>query len=362
LRENTPYIDIRWQINLPPQPQMRLESSTRLEPEAVWTPVSETAVEDAYGCFSVKLPVSGPSRFFRLRLEEPNPDMPYLATAAAGAHGTVFPGGVSTNWGGQSATFTATPDTNYLVDEWYVDGQRVQTGGTSFILTNIQADYFVLAAFTPRYDLAITKVAHFAARNQEANAAAVDSTVLYILIVANNGVEPVTGIQATDILPASVSLMSATASQGTCQLQGGGVVWDLGSLGRHESAQATIEVIATVEGMVTNTATVQGNEAEVDTSNNSSTEVLLVQTPPTIVQQPQSQTIPAGGTATFNVGTLGTPPLNFQWFFNGSPIMGATANPLVLTNVGPTHAGSYLVIAANEAGEVRSDPAILTVP
>ena len=47
---------------------------------------------------------------------------------------------------------------------------------------------------------------------------------------------------------------------------------------------------------------------------------------PVITQQPQSQTVTVGATATFNVIVTGTPPFTYQWRRNGRIISGATAD------------------------------------
>lgn len=89
--------------------------------------------------------------------------------------------------------------------------------------------------------------------------------------------------------------------------------------------------------------------------------VLTVLSAPTITQQPQSQTVNAGATATFSVTANGSEPLIYQWKFNGSDIVGATGPTLNLPNVQPANAGSYLVIVANTAGSVTSSAVQLTV-
>ena len=60
--------------------------------------------------------------------------------------------------------------------------------------------------------------------------------------------------------------------------------------------------------------------------------------PPTIVTQPQSQTVTQGANVTFNVVVSGTPPLEYGWRFNGSFIPGATNSSLTLLNVQPSSA------------------------
>jgi hypothetical protein len=82
---------------------------------------------------------------------------------------------------------------------------------------------------------------------------------------------------------------------------------------------------------------------------------------PQITQQPQNQTVPIGGTATFVVEATGTPPLAYIWFKGDLPLGGATNRVLTLTNVQTNHAGVYMVRVSNTAGSVMSQPVTLTV-
>ena len=95
------------------------------------------------------------------------------------------------------------------------------------------------------------------------------------------------------------------------------------------------------------------------TSSNAA--LLLTNTPPTIMTQPKSQSVLAGQTATFSVAATGTPPLNYQWFFSGTNIAGATTNPFTLANVQLTNTGNYSVVITNIAGSVTSSAAPLIV-
>lgn len=83
--------------------------------------------------------------------------------------------------------------------------------------------------------------------------------------------------------------------------------------------------------------------------------------PPSITTQPKSQTVAVGGTATFTVVASGSTPLSISWWKNGSPISGATAASLTLTNVQFSDAADYRAIVANPWGLLASDAATLTV-
>lgn len=82
---------------------------------------------------------------------------------------------------------------------------------------------------------------------------------------------------------------------------------------------------------------------------------------PVITMQPANQTVAQGKEATINVMTIGTPPLAYQWIFNGTNIVGATNNPLTMDNVQLADSGEYAVVITNAAGSVTSSNAVLTV-
>src|SRR5262249_41130410 len=72
--------------------------------------------------------------------------------------------------------------------------------------------------------------------------------------------------------------------------------------------------------------------------------------PLAITSQPQSQSVPAGGTAVFKVGVSGTPPFAYQWYFGATRLTAQINATLTLTNVTPAQAGSYKVIVFQLVG------------
>src|SRR6185503_3778936 len=56
---------------------------------------------------------------------------------------------------------------------------------------------------------------------------------------------------------------------------------------------------------------------------------------PVITQQPQNAQVVAFMTATFTVQAQGTPPLTYQWRYNGHTLGGETSSTLTLQNVQP---------------------------
>ncbi len=80
-----------------------------------------------------------------------------------------------------------------------------------------------------------------------------------------------------------------------------------------------------------------------------------------IVTSPQSQTVVAGSNVLFSVTASGSPPLGYQWQFNGADVSGATGTSLTVPNAQSSNAGPYSVIVSNGSGSVTSSIANLTV-
>ncbi len=81
--------------------------------------------------------------------------------------------------------------------------------------------------------------------------------------------------------------------------------------------------------------------------------------PPTITAQPLSQAVPICSDVVFEVKATGTPPLIYQWRFNGSDLEGATNSSLSLSKATVAEAGDYLVTVSNGVGLADSLPATL---
>ncbi len=76
---------------------------------------------------------------------------------------------------------------------------------------------------------------------------------------------------------------------------------------------------------------------------------------PVITNQPASnQVVAAGATVTLSVGAASASPLTFQWYFQNSPVAGANASQLVISNFPPSSAGNYSVLVANDVGSIFS--------
>ena len=82
---------------------------------------------------------------------------------------------------------------------------------------------------------------------------------------------------------------------------------------------------------------------------------------PSIVSPPTSQTVMAGQTVTLTSTSRGIPSPEVQWYFDGAAEAGATNSTLTISNVSPTNAGTYYIVATNTNGGATSQPATLTV-
>jgi pectate lyase len=85
-------------------------------------------------------------------------------------------------------------------------------------------------------------------------------------------------------------------------------------------------------------------------------------TAPSIVNQPQSQTVLPGQSAAFTVSAGGSSPLSYQWYFNTNTVLtNETSDTLTLTNVQVANAGAYSVVVSNFVSSAVSSNAVLTV-
>lgn len=82
---------------------------------------------------------------------------------------------------------------------------------------------------------------------------------------------------------------------------------------------------------------------------------------PTIVTQPRSLTVAAGGSASFAVVADGAGTLAYQWQKDGTAITGATTPTYLISSANSISAGNYSVVVSNAGGSVTSAVATLTV-
>lgn len=153
----------------------------------------------------------------------------------------------------------------------------------------VPAVLFVTApagAADPSADLSVTKIG-------VPDPAPLEGELTYVLTVTNAGPDPATATTLTDVLPASVSLLSAQSSQGTCT-SGTTVGCALGTLASGASATVVLVTQPQATGPVTNSATVAATETDPVPTDNSATTTTTVTDNPgcTITGTPGDDVLP----------------------------------------------------------------------
>ncbi|MFN7944385.1 MAG: IPT/TIG domain-containing protein [Blastocatellia bacterium] len=119
-----------------------------------------------------------------------------------------------------------------------------------------------------------------------------NQNITYTMTLSNRGpAASVSGVVVTDVLPAGVSFVSASTSQGACSAASGTVTCNIGTVSGN--VNLSIVVAPTFSGAITNTATVTGSLADSVPGNNSasaSTNVL-----PALIPPPDGQATESGG-------------------------------------------------------------------
>ncbi|HXI82946.1 MAG TPA: immunoglobulin domain-containing protein [Verrucomicrobiae bacterium] len=91
-------------------------------------------------------------------------------------------------------------------------------------------------------------------------------------------------------------------------------------------------------------------------------EFIPANTPATVTSDPQDQAVFVGQNASFGVLASGSPPLSYQWYYNGITLLtNATSATLTLTNCQISDSGQYSVIVSNTSGVDTSGVANLSV-
>ena len=145
------------------------------------------------------------------------------------------------------------------------------------------------ATVTPQQaDLALTKTVSAATRT-------VGDQVTFTLTVTNAGPASATGVRVSDVLPAGLSFVSATASQGTYTAATG--VWNVGTVTTATPATLTLTATVVSAGAIANTASITAADQFDPTSVNSSASAAVT------AQQP-SVTLPPTGASSTNTSLM----------------------------------------------------------
>ena len=138
------------------------------------------------------------------------------------------------------------------------------TGSSGALMHTIQAGLQIISPTS--VDLSLTKTA-------SPNPGQVGVNLNYRLTVTNNGPAQATNVMVNDTLPAGVTFVSSTATQGSCNV----AMCSLGNLASGATAIVTIVVTPTTAGQLNNSATVSSAETDFATGNNSASIMTLIQ-------------------------------------------------------------------------------------
>lgn len=149
----------------------------------------------------------------------------------------------------------------YVLDVIMEKGQCAGGGFAGFGFSS-QTD---CELFFDTADLSVTKT-------DAPDPATLGEELTYTVTVTNNGPgdnDDATGVTVTDNLPAGVSFISATATQGSCSRAGSTVSCNLGDLAKGASATISLVVEPNGTGTISNSASVSANESDPNPGNNS---------------------------------------------------------------------------------------------
>ena len=152
----------------------------------------------------------------------------------------------------------------------YVGGQTSTNGfpvtpGAAFTNLAGLSEGFI-AKISPSTDIALTM-------SGSPNPVLLGSNVTYTLVVTDVGELGATSVTVTDVLPATITYVSANTSVGTCTQIAGTVSCNLGSMSNNASATITIVGTATSAGLLTNTAKAFTTQTDGVPSNNTATAI-----------------------------------------------------------------------------------------
>jgi hypothetical protein len=116
------------------------------------------------------------------------------------------------------------------------------------------------------------------------------SNVTYTLTVTNQGPSIITGLSIVDTLPAGLNYISAVSTRGTCSFNSGTVTCNVGILTNNLGLTITITGEANVTAILTNTATLQFAEGNINPQNNSASAQVVYITPSGLILNIQRMT------------------------------------------------------------------------
>jgi uncharacterized repeat protein (TIGR01451 family) len=182
----------------------------------------------------------------------------------------------------------------------------------------------------PLADLAIAKTASNPTPS-------VGDTITYIVTASDNGPDDATGVIVTDPLPAGLTFVSDTASEGSYNPATG--VWAIGVMAVNTSQTLLIEATVVSPASQTNTARISGDQFDTNLSNNSAS----------VTESPQQADVSVTKQVNLTTPIFGTPVTYTLFVHNNGP---GTATGVVASDTLP----AGLVFIAATASQGSFDP------
>jgi M6 family metalloprotease-like protein/uncharacterized repeat protein (TIGR01451 family) len=171
--------------------------------------------------------------------------------------------------------------------------------------------------------------------------------LIYRFTILNSGPDPSANATFTNVLPASLRLVSASASQGTVLANGNTVICYFGAIPVGATATITNVLVPRFAGLITNRASVFSSEADLNPANNYAAATITSILPQadlavTLTANPKAAIVSSNLTYTFTV-TNGGPQLALDVLASNTLPVGVTFVSAVGTNATCTNFGRQVI-------------------
>jgi hypothetical protein len=248
----------------------------------------------------------------------------FIINASTDGNGAISPSNLVAVLAGSNQVFTATPNANYAVNQWLLDGTNAQTGGANYTLADVQTNHTLEVTFSA---LAPAQIASLTATS------AVGSVTLTWPGFADTSLKyKIYRAQTTNSLTNGGALATISLTNASGQyVDGAGQP----GLGYYYAVSA-----------------VNSNGAEGAYSTPAAGTNLVV--------WPQAPTTDLGGSLQLCVTAESTTALSYQWLLNGQKLsdggLVAGSQASCLTVGGVLSTGQFLVVISSSLGSVTSPP------
>jgi uncharacterized repeat protein (TIGR01451 family) len=180
------------------------------------------------------------------------------------------------------------PSTIYIHDTWDYSDHSMTWGGTYSDMQHTGVTVLRLADGSADMSIAIAG---------SPSSVIVGGNITYTITATNNGPNGTTNVTVTDALPAEVTFVSATPSQGTCS-DTSTFTCNLGTINNGNSATISLVVKTTAaKAALNNTVAVTSDLNDPDLSNNSDSAGTVVNNPVPAISSLSPSTVIKGGAA-----------------------------------------------------------------